>query len=504
MQEENESYNILLRERTLNGSFDINRHRVASPEADDEKVEFPHDTRPASAAGRSGLDTLSEVEELVPPHRDESPARTPARSRKNSSRRGGSSSIRSGSPGRVGESLADLPVAGPGLDLAAEMGRAENKDMRAPPSSFDSEASAKKTKEGIIIERQEKQIRSLTDENRALSLYSSKILDRIISMDGFERVLAVDYEKQTPPPSQAPAPKPRSMLPRSLSISTQASSTAQFVTSPTPASPTPAPEMTKRARRGLSMDWTKSLWGGSSASSTLSSTVPDTKKLEGLRPFTLDPSNSVVRNAKKLDTQEDEEDRVERARLEATMKLMGIEKPVSASPILGVSPQVSRRTSPTPSLRSESGVAAPVPAPPPVPASIPLSARIPFFGRGKSEPAIPINNLTKEALTHATAESSLAALEARERILSAEIARGKNGGFTELGNYGSPRSSLSETRRRKRLGSGSGGSVSTLFSAGRMSRAGSTGGVEEENEQDTEVVAMMTETEVGAAPAPPS
>jgi hypothetical protein len=46
------------------------------------------------------------------------------RTGRKSSRRAGST--RAASP--KGESLADLPVAGPGLDLAAELGRAQNKD----------------------------------------------------------------------------------------------------------------------------------------------------------------------------------------------------------------------------------------------------------------------------------------------------------------------------------------------------------------------------------------
>lgn len=62
------------------------------------------------------------------------------RTGRRSTRKGGST--RASSP--KGESLADLPVAGPGLDLAAELGRAQNKDpelgftedqpaVRAPP-----------------------------------------------------------------------------------------------------------------------------------------------------------------------------------------------------------------------------------------------------------------------------------------------------------------------------------------------------------------------------------
>ena len=47
------------------------------------------------------------------------------RSRHGRNRHGGSSR----SPPPRGESLAGLPITGPGLDLAAELGRAENKDI---------------------------------------------------------------------------------------------------------------------------------------------------------------------------------------------------------------------------------------------------------------------------------------------------------------------------------------------------------------------------------------
>jgi len=66
------------------------------------------------------------------------------------------------------------------------------------------------------------------------------------------------------------------------------------------------------------------------------------------------------------------------------------------------------------------------------------------------------SDLTHEALEHAEAEQSLAVLDARERDLSAEIAKGGGGGFTEI----APRSS----RRGRRSAGGSSGS--TVWSAG--------------------------------------
>ena len=65
-------------------------------------------------------------------------------------------------------------------------------------------------------------------------------------------------------------------------------------------------------------------------------------------------------------------------------------------------------------------------------------------------------HLTQEVLEQAEAESSLAALDAHERQLSAEMAKGAGGGFTEIVRRSGDRRS---SRR-------SGGSGSTVWSAG--------------------------------------
>lgn len=72
-------------------------------------------------------------------------------------------------------------------------------------------------------------------------------------------------------------------------------------------------------------------------------------------------------------------------------------------------------------------------------------------------------NLTQEALERSEAESSLAALDEREKVLSAEISKGSNGGFTELP---SRRQRGEEWRSRRSRRSGESGSGSTVWSAG--------------------------------------
>jgi len=71
------------------------------------------------------------------------------------------------------------------------------------------------------------------------------------------------------------------------------------------------------------------------------------------------------------------------------------------------------------------------------------------------------SDLTQDALRLAEAEQSLAVLDARERDLRAEIAKGGSGGFTEI----TPRSG----RKSRRSGGDSSGS--TVWSAGMSGNA---------------------------------
>lgn len=87
-------------------------------------------------------------------------------------------------------------------------------------------------------------------------------------------------------------------------------------------------------------------------------------------------------------------------------------------------------------------------------------------GYGLGISGIGTAELTHEALERAEAENSLAALDAHERNLSDEIAKGGSGGFTELG----PRNGPGDEWRSKRSRRSAGGSGSTIWSAG-MSKA---------------------------------
>ncbi|KAF8516206.1 hypothetical protein BU17DRAFT_51160 [Hysterangium stoloniferum] len=499
LQEENESYGLLLMERALNGTgVDMLRqmggHEQSSSRAEsvtyEEDRNLPVDEGERSSirsSKRSILDRVVEDDELAleMDQHDGLPNSLAAELQMGQESANPSSRRRRTRPGSlsgspmvpgtpVGESLADLPITGPGLDLAAELGRAETKDIldgnsvehnfpdkiRTSRKLSDAYDAGKGSSKEVDVLRQE--VKSLKDANKALSLYASKIIDRIIMQEGFEHVLSVDYDSAKAPATPRSPSAFTEVLARSAKESPQipkerpknnmlkfpsTGEPEKLTTFTTPASSS-APDP-KRNRRSLSFDWKSfSVFGGGTPA------VADKEK--NLRPLTLRPgAESTLSSARKLESQEDEDDRKERERLNATMKLMGIEKPAESAttqPVLAVNTEM-----------------------PPKPAA---TKRFSFFG-SKATPtpvsdvdspttAVP-TNLTSEALEEAEAETSLASLDAREKILTAEIAKGSGGGFTELGVGGV---SLGEQWRSRRAQSLSGKShdssgASTVWSAGK-------------------------------------
>lgn len=475
LQEENESYMILLREKTLSGQFDLMRQvGGGSSEDDDDDGTENTDVRSLHSTTRSTLDRVEEelpednlAHELGLDTRDtDSPtSRQPGRPTRKRTM--------SSSSGPRGESLADLPITGPGLDLAAELGRAENKDILEGRSIEERDRSVlngkgKRSKgpsdrkvssemgglepSGSLndIDALRTEVKSLKDANKALSLYASKIIDRIISQEGFEHVLAVDYDKEPltagPHSTGSKSPPVVKARPQSVIVARSTSSPMSETRLNSPPKPTP-----KAQRRSLSFDWKGfSLFNG-----------PEKKPDPNLRPLTLKPGTNPVTGGRKLDTHEDEEDRKERERLNATMKLMGIQptvKPESPPFVFPAAPVQAPSLTGTPPTATN-------------------NRRFSFFGprTTESSDASSVNSthsiegansrlglgigsgLTHEALEHAEAENSLAALDAHERTLSAEIARGASSGFTEI----SPRVG---SRRSRRSAGGSSGS--TVWSAG--------------------------------------
>lgn len=519
VQEENESYMILLREKTLSGEYDVMRQVVGEEEDDSEEEDDQSahltDSHSMHSSIRSALDTVHEDEEYGRHGGDDDdPDRALERELEMASRRPGGRK-RTMSSAQKGESLADLPITGPGLDLAAELGRAENKDIldgtTSPPDTFGA-PKHKRGKKSVSsngagrrvsslatelaessnkgnVERLEKEVKSLKDANRALSLYASKIIDRIIAQEGFEHVLSVDYEPATPAPTtpafKAPEPK-KAERPRAQSFfgfgsapvvppspapverlttfdSLPISPRPPATPSPTPPAAAPHPAVTaaqaasaREKRRSFSLDWSAfSIFSGEKK-------PPPPPEPSNLRRLTLKPGAPTIVSGRKLDTEEDEEDQRERERLNATMKLMGFEKPATPP----IPPQVVKTYSePAPQAPAEE-------ATPKTPyrwslfRSKSTRTEVPQLAprSGKSSPLQPAT-LTQQALEHAEAEQKLAALDAHEKSLSEQLSKGGSSGFTEP-----PSRSL---RRKERSGTGSiqSGSGSTVWSAG-MSRDG--------------------------------
>ncbi|KZP31219.1 hypothetical protein FIBSPDRAFT_925923 [Athelia psychrophila] len=516
LQEENESYMILLRERTLNGQFDVMK-QVGTADSDeeddfdDEDLDFDAgaDVMSTSSAARSMLDPVEEemsfeheLERSLEPRDSEtlSQSSRKARSAAKHSRKRGSSDSQSPGAAPRGESLAGLPLTGPGLDLAAELGRAENKDILDGEPVEDHDRSVlntkgKRGKKGSMDTRKASdnfelggvssdgdalraEVKSLKDANKALSLYASKIIDRIISQEGFEHVLAVDFDSptDTKSPASGSNASPKSKLrpiftggkPSTGPVSPKAERLTTFASvanSPNPDTVAAAANR-KNNRRSLSFDWKSfSMFGGTE------------KKPENsnLRSLTLKPGATTLvtaaPSARKLDTEEDDEDRRERERLQATMKLMGIEpptpttahpNPLAPSPLLQRSNSVSSASQAGRSRWSFFGGAA-APEDPETAAvhSTPSLPGSPRPSIGEDRPP----GLTHEALAQVEAQNSLAALDAREQTLSAEMARGSGGGFTEIARRGSDSGRRSRKSKLSAAGSGS-ASGSTVWSAG--------------------------------------
>lgn len=485
LQEENESYNILLREKTLSGQYDpfrqVSGDRSNFGDEDSQADDMADVQSMRSGAHSSQLGTVDEHPDEDDLHPDfgadhgdsmhnsdeegsmgREGSNRGKRSRQGRNRHGGSSS----SPAPRGESLAGLPITGPGLDLAAELGRAENKDILQdqavdvsgpPKDKRGKKVSAADHGMGRTeVDSLRNEIKSLKDANKALSLYASKIIDRIIAREGFEHVLAIDYEAKTPatptvtvasPDSSTEADKKSKR--RNTMFSSSNSNPPQRVEKLTTFDSSPLQNNSppsRPSRRSLSFDWRafSSFVGGDKDKK------PDTNP--NLRPLTLKPGSVGV--ARKLETQEDEEDRRERERLNATMKLMGIEKsPDPEQPPI----QEAHLTPETPTPTVENMT------------SPSLASRFSFFRRSTAPPQLaPTSspavshgnptNLTHDTLVQAQAEESLAALDAHEGILRSEMAKGGIGGFTEI----LPRRK-SGSRRSHTSGARSG---STVWSAG--------------------------------------
>ncbi|ORX35806.1 hypothetical protein BD324DRAFT_631779 [Kockovaella imperatae] len=355
--EENAGWEYLVRERTLSGKMpDIGCDVVS---------RYDDSLTPSGRAGGhlEALDEELEMDELNSDLNAQSPILEDEHVFvKSLDGESGSMSISSSghlAPPKKGkirkvESLGDLPETGVGLDLAAELGRAEVEvdagQMRVWGKGDEGEAMRT-------------EIKNLREANKALTLYCSKIIDRIITQEGFEQILSVDYKtrrfgaKKSSGPirgslqeladnMQAQTEVKKESLPAEISRKSveKKSRPLSFFGRATSDVTTAEPEkmeentkqeakMDKRAKRGFSLDL-RSLGFGLP---TLGSPA-EPKPNPALRPLALANKTSTATPPasepttarpprKSFPEEEDEEDRRERHRMEAHLRLMGIEKP---------------------------------------------------------------------------------------------------------------------------------------------------------------------------------
>ncbi|GAA6063970.1 hypothetical protein JCM10212_004780 [Sporobolomyces blumeae] len=455
LQEENESYEILLGEKTLSGEvtgtdffrksfswgesgeaaangggahggwsgFGFQGGLEAVGEEDLEDVSDEDDdassTDGGTSDGQGGGRDSEDVEKILLEskgtgslHAGAVSAQDPSR-RRRSSRRSRSIALAHAKRDSLASSASGMGGLGGGLDLAAELEAAQKdeeldeidqerkreKDERRAKRKEEKERKKREARAArrdgsqsmpVGIEELHLEIKQLREANKALTLYVSKIVDRVCSQEGFEKVLAVDYRNTTPKvdpptpeaaapavaaaPDPAPTKKPRpvsTFFSRSPNPSSKEPATPTVPLSAglaaTPSSTSSVSTATTSGPRrsgGLTWDGISSVFGfGSSSSTPTSNSTPTTSlasKTPDARSTSLSPSPSSVSPTTGLKplalagdirrlsiSDEDEDDMLERERLRADLSRHGIDYAPTLAQI--GRPRSSTGTSPLPS-----------------------------------------------------------------------------------------------------------------------------------------------------------
>ncbi|ORY91517.1 hypothetical protein BCR35DRAFT_349332 [Leucosporidium creatinivorum] len=376
LQEENESYEILLGEKTLNGEvrgselFRQSFHWGESGE--DGPSQGLGFLGGLEAVGEGDEEDFSDLEGEDDYDSDEEDDvdRILLESRGVGSSNSGA--VAAGTSSRRNSRQTKKKRPSGGLDLAAELEAAQMEDSeaeeierkkqaklerrRASQARRQSAAQGMGERRGSImpgsVEGLRDEVKQLREANKALTLYVSKIVDRVCSQEGFEKVLAVDYRTGTPKSAGIPSPNPPQQddppaesikfRPGSLFRSSSISTPAAKELGPKdkePATPTSAtsgaastPTSSGHRKGGLGWDSFSSVFSSAlsrtsaspSPSPSGNNPLPPTPG-SGLKPLTLPAEVS----ARKLEVEEDEDDIRERERLRATMAQHGLE-PASA------------------------------------------------------------------------------------------------------------------------------------------------------------------------------
>lgn len=178
------------------------------------------------------------------------------------------------------------------------------------------------------------EIKHLREANKALTLYVSKIVDRVCSQEGFEKVLSVEFKSssthvETSAPSHSvshsdsnsdtPRARPASSFFRAPTASSTSSNSLGRESS---AMSSPPPVVKNdRSRKTLSLGWDSVSSAFASALSRTGPISPAPVAPSGFKPFMLNANSDLAR---RFEMEEDAEDARERERLKAEMALHGI------------------------------------------------------------------------------------------------------------------------------------------------------------------------------------
>lgn len=223
---------------------------------------------------------------------------------------------------------------GGALDLETELSRAnEDEEVRAQAEKEQerkraiaarrkaNQSSHLAGREGdplpIGTEALQKEIKQLRQENKGLTTYVTKLIERVINIEGFEKVLSADLSKTSPamalgpsdqgqagPPTPAKSGLERPAPLRSISTIAAGTSAGPVSSVSTTAAPVPAPKKNR-----MSMDWIASAFWKGSSSNAAAMNPP----AAGLKPMML--ANAAAPAAKTLVNEEDEDDIKTRARV---------------------------------------------------------------------------------------------------------------------------------------------------------------------------------------------
>lgn len=160
------------------------------------------------------------------------------------------------------------------------------------------------------------ELKSLREANKALTLYVSKIVDRVCSQEGFEKVLAVDFKS-----SSREFPSKVATNRSAPSVAHELTKTLSNPSNGSGSTPPPVVSQSKAASRPLSLDW-RSVSSVFSSALSRSSPTPPPQQPNGFKPLLLAEATALA--PRQLPTDEDEDDVRERERLRAEMAVHGI------------------------------------------------------------------------------------------------------------------------------------------------------------------------------------